>query len=453
MTIIEVKLEDITKLEVDAIVNAANNSLLGGGGVDGAIHRAAGRGLLEECYTLNGCETGQSKITKGYNLPAKYVIHTVGPVWNGGNDNEYELLKSCYTTALDLARENNIKTIAFPAISCGVYGFPLQEACKIAVETVEEYIREFDCFEKIIFIDINKDVVEKYKKFVRKRFLDAIIKRLTKNLKEKHVNKKIESISSKTFWNDINNCVKDVDNFASDIINIIKDLIDKGTLLHDYKDTTNEKTRTQVTFVEKENDNEKYFSPCRIEEALERVIVVAGDKQFINQIVLPDGGHVDLITDIDKDGNATFVELKMWTNNSDTPLYALLESLKNYFLFNSLNNKNYPNIDNSFKEKGIKNITKLVILAPQEYFNIYKTTNNESYNFLKDLISIIEDKINDKLENKIKIELKAINLSLKDWEIFIDSLKIKEKSIVNFEKEKEKINIIKNKLNFQQVQI
>lgn len=162
MTAIEVRLGDITKLEIDAIVNAANNSLLGGGGVDGAIHRAAGCGLLEECYTLNGCETGQSKITKGYNLPAKYVIHTVGPVWNGGSDNEYELLKSCYITALDLARENNIKTIAFPSVSCGVYRFPIEEACKIAVDTVEEYLNNYDGFEKVILIDINEDVVKMY---------------------------------------------------------------------------------------------------------------------------------------------------------------------------------------------------------------------------------------------------------------------------------------------------
>ncbi len=163
---IEIIKGDITKLRVDAIVNAANKTLLGGGGVDGAIHRAAGRELFEECKTLSGCETGQSKITKGYNLPSKFIIHTVGPVWRGGKNNEEELLKSCYLTSLNLAIKNNIKTIAYPAISCGIYGFPIDKAAKIAFKTVKDFISQNDRIEKIIFIDINDKVINEYKKLV-----------------------------------------------------------------------------------------------------------------------------------------------------------------------------------------------------------------------------------------------------------------------------------------------
>lgn len=166
---IEILFGDITKLKVDAIVNAANKTLLGGGGVDGAIHRAAGNGLLEECKTLNGCEVGHSKITKGYNLPAKFVIHTVGPVYSNGNKNEDELLKSCYLTSLNLAIQNNIKIIAFPAISCGIYRFPIDRAAKIAVETVNEFLAKNNQIEKVIFVDINEKVIDEYKKIINSK--------------------------------------------------------------------------------------------------------------------------------------------------------------------------------------------------------------------------------------------------------------------------------------------
>jgi O-acetyl-ADP-ribose deacetylase len=157
---------DITSLDVDAIVNAANNSLLGGGGVDGAIHDAAGPDLLTECESLNGCQTGQSKITKGYRLKAKHIVHTVGPIWYGGYRDEPELLTSCYQTSLALAKEKKIKTIAFPCISTGIYGFPKELAALIAVNETRRFLNKNSYPEKVIFVTFSDDSYETYRKLL-----------------------------------------------------------------------------------------------------------------------------------------------------------------------------------------------------------------------------------------------------------------------------------------------
>jgi O-acetyl-ADP-ribose deacetylase len=153
---------DITKMQVDAIVNAANSSLLGGGGVDGAIHRAAGPKLLEECRRIGGCPTGQARITKGYSLPARYVIHTVGPVWNGGGKMEAELLASCYRDSLRLAAENSIRKIAFPSISTGAYRYPVYQAAPIAIKTIEQHLETHSLPETVYMVCFDKTVFEAY---------------------------------------------------------------------------------------------------------------------------------------------------------------------------------------------------------------------------------------------------------------------------------------------------
>ena len=164
---LEIVQGDITRLQVDAIVNAANTTLLGGGGVDGAIHRAAGPGLLEECRTLGGCPTGEARITGGYRLPSRWVIHTVGPIWRGGDHGEDDLLGNCYRNSLALAEQHEIKTIAFPAISTGAYGFPRDRAARIAVSVVKRFLEHNTTLERVILVAFGKASYETYQEALR----------------------------------------------------------------------------------------------------------------------------------------------------------------------------------------------------------------------------------------------------------------------------------------------
>ncbi|WP_372503560.1 O-acetyl-ADP-ribose deacetylase [Acididesulfobacillus acetoxydans] len=169
---VEIWQEDITKVAVDAIVNAANKSLLGGGGVDGAIHKAGGSAILEECVKIRqkqgGCETGEAVITTGGNLPAKYVIHTVGPVWHGGKQGESEKLRNCYSNSLKLAQENGIESIAFPNISTGVYGYPKEEAARLAIDEIRRFLQNEDRIKKVLFVCYDRENYQIYSRLAEK---------------------------------------------------------------------------------------------------------------------------------------------------------------------------------------------------------------------------------------------------------------------------------------------
>lgn len=243
---------DITKLEVDVIVNAANKTLLGGGGVDGAIHRVAGAKLLKECMTLGGCETGMAKITKGYKLPAKYVIHTVGPIWQGGNNNEAMLLENCYKNSLELAKKHRLNSIAFPLISSGIYMYPKKQALKIAISSITNFLMENDIMVYLVIFDkqsfsISEKLFNSIKDYIDDNYVDECLKNeISRSIFANECLNKAESeINFK--YNTLSRAVKKLDETFSQML---LRLID-------------EKKMTDVQVYKKANIDRKLFSKIR----------------------------------------------------------------------------------------------------------------------------------------------------------------------------------------------
>ena len=247
---------DITKISCDAIVNAANSSLLGGGGVDGAIHRAAGKGLFLECMKLHGCKTGQAKMTGGYNLPCKYVIHTVGPVWRGGSHGEKEFLQSCYKNSLALAKENHCESVAFPLISSGIYGYPKQQAFNIAVETIKQFLEENE-------MDITLVIFDKASFDLSKEYSDNIREYISQNYVDEHTDRSTRfsgSFSRKASAPILAVCEESA--VCDDIGDFIKNQIDESFTEMLLK-KIDEKGMTDVQCYKKANIDRKLFSKIR----------------------------------------------------------------------------------------------------------------------------------------------------------------------------------------------
>ena len=262
---LEIIRNDITKLKVDAIVNAANRSLLGGGGVDGAIHRAAGSSLLDECRSLGGCEVGQSKITKGYKLPAKYVIHTVGPIWSGGSENEEAMLRSCYLNSLNLAKEHHLKRIAFPLISSGVYGYPKDQALKVAVGTIGEFLLNNDMNVYLVVFDksafgFSKKLFSSIKQYIDDNYVDENEQRYCRRSIHEEENQlyigevPVEADTYMMADTEVNKSKRSLD----EVINQLDDTFSERLLR-----LIDQKAKTDVETYKKANIDRKLFSKIR----------------------------------------------------------------------------------------------------------------------------------------------------------------------------------------------